>query len=98
VIVSVQLREEAERDIEEAANWYEQQREGLGYEFLDELSAAFDAVSERPDMYPVVHRGVHRALIGRFPFGVFYRVAGETAVVIAVLHARRSPRHWKRRT
>ena len=34
MIVSVQLRGEAERDIEEAARWYEQQREGLGYEFL----------------------------------------------------------------
>lgn len=48
--VAVQLREEAERGIEEAASWYEQQREGLGSEFLDALSAAFDAVSERPDM------------------------------------------------
>jgi len=96
--VSAHIREEAERDIEEAASWYEQQREGLGYEFLDEVSAAFDAVAERPGMYPVVHRGVRRTLIGRFPFGVFYRVAGETAVVLAVMHARRSPQHWKRRT
>lgn len=96
--VSVQLREEAERDIEEAASWYEEQRESLGHEFLDELAAVFETISERPAMYPVVHRDVHRALIGRFPFGVFYRIAGETAVVLVVMHAHRSPRRWKRRT
>ena len=37
------IREHAETDIEEAAVWYEQQHEGLGDDFLDEvlLSRAF---------------------------------------------------------
>ncbi|WP_258868133.1 hypothetical protein [Alkalilimnicola ehrlichii] len=33
----VRLRREAERDVEEAARWYERQREGLGQQFLDEV-------------------------------------------------------------
>jgi len=37
VSYSVYLRPDAETDIEEAAKWYEKQREGLGDEFLDEV-------------------------------------------------------------
>ena len=34
----VDIRPEAEADIEEAARWYEQRHAGLGDEFLDEVS------------------------------------------------------------
>jgi plasmid stabilization system protein ParE len=34
--VEVRLRPEAERDLADAAGWYEQQRAGLGQQFLDE--------------------------------------------------------------
>lgn len=45
---TVRLREEADRDLAAAASWYEQQREGLGHEFLDEALAAFKLVAEQP--------------------------------------------------
>ncbi len=45
---TVRLREEADRDLAAAASWYEQQRVGLGHEFLDEALAAFQLVSEQP--------------------------------------------------
>lgn len=54
---AVRLREEADRDLAAAAAWYEQQREGLGHEFLDE---AFQLISENPLTYPVVHRNARR--------------------------------------
>ena len=46
--VEVRLRPEAEQDLAEAARWYEQQRPGLGLEFLDEALATFSAIAERP--------------------------------------------------
>jgi hypothetical protein len=33
--MEVRLRQEAEQDLAESAAWYEQQRTGLGQEFLD---------------------------------------------------------------
>ena len=68
----VRLRPEAERDLADAAIWYEQQREGLGHEFLDEASATFSRIAENPLVSAIVHRGARRALMHRFPFGVFY--------------------------
>lgn len=95
--LAVHLRLEAEADLEEAAAWYERQREGLGQEFLDEALNAFHAISENPHLFPLVHRRTRRVLMRRFPFGIYYRVESDVLVVVAVMHASRHPRHWKRR-
>ena len=96
--LQLRVRPEAEQDIEEAATWYEQQRLGLGQEFLDEVLRAFEKISARPALYPAVHRETRRTLTRRFPFGVYYRVQRELVVDVAVMHGSRSPRRWKQTT
>jgi plasmid stabilization system protein ParE len=98
VSLKVYLRPEAEADIEDAATWYDRQRKGLGQEFLDDVLVALDTISENPNIYPVVHRQSRRAVVRRFPFGIFYRVDEDSVVVLAVMHGSRHPRHWKKRT
>ena len=93
----IRLRDEAERDAALAASWYEDQREGLGQEFLDELLATFEAISDHPRAYPVLHRDVRRALMRRFPFGVFFQTTASDIVVVAVFHGSRHPGGWRRR-
>jgi plasmid stabilization system protein ParE len=95
---TVRLREEADRDLAAAASWYEQQRAGLGHEFLDEALAAFQLVSEQPLTYPVVHRDTRRALMTRFPFGIYFRAEQSQIVVVAVVHGSRHPHRWQSRT
>jgi hypothetical protein len=41
----VLLRPEAQLDLEDAAQWYNRQRGGLGYEFLDEVIRGFASIS-----------------------------------------------------
>ena len=93
----VYIRPEAETDIEESAVWYEKQRPGLGGEFLDELRTIFKSISENPAIYPVVHRSTRRALIRRFPFGVYFRIEDEQVIVFAIIHGSRHPRRWRQR-
>lgn len=93
----VRIRPEAAQDLEDAAIWYEEQGRGLGHQFLDEVRRALARVVEQPQLYPSVHRTIRRALIHRFPFGVFYRVEVGSIVVVAVMHGSRDPRHWKQR-
>ena len=96
--VGIRVRLRARRDLEEAAGWYEAQISGLGGEFLDEVQSVFASVGEHPEAFPVVHRETTRVALRRFPFGVYYRVSGQHAVVIAVLHGSRHPRRWMDRT
>jgi plasmid stabilization system protein ParE len=97
VTVEVRLRPEAEQDVAEAALWYEANEPGLGAQFVDQVQVTLDAIADQPAAYTVVHNSVRRALVRRFPFGVFYTADNDGVVVIAILHGSRSPRSWMQR-
>ena len=94
----VVFRPEAEADLADAVAWYEERRPGLGLELLLSVEASLEAIRSRPDSFPVMHGAVRRALLRRFPYGVFYLVEREAIVVLAVFHAKRDPRLWRDRT
>lgn len=91
------VRPEAESDLAEARRWYERQLPGLGREFLDEVGASLERIGLNPEAYARIHGKLRRALVRRFPFGVFYLLERDRIVVVAVLRASRDPRLWKRR-
>ncbi len=82
----------AEADIVDAYLWYEKQRSGLGSEFVQQVALAVDAVIYEPLRFPAIHRSIRRALLHRFPYGLFFVVAEDKVVVVAVLHLARNPR------
>ena len=93
------LRPAAAADIEEAFLWYEDRESGLGHEFLEAVQSVLTNVGAQPRAYPVIHRNTRRALLRRFPYGLFYRTYDEeTVVVVACMHARRNPKEWRSRT
>lgn len=87
----------ADLDVEAAFAWYENERSGLGLEFLDELRATYDRIPDGPLKYQVIRSGVRRALLRRFPYAVYFAVEEAVVVVLTVLHASRDPAEWQRR-
>ncbi|WP_437298257.1 type II toxin-antitoxin system RelE/ParE family toxin [Sorangium sp. So ce426] len=91
------VRPAAAADIARAYAWYERERDGLGEEFLVEVRAAMQAVVEAPTACAVLHRQTRRALVRRFPYGLFFRLMDDVVVFVACFHTRRRPESWKRR-
>ena len=83
--------------MEAAFEWYENERSGLGLEFLDELRAAYHRIADGPLKYQELRGGIRRALLGRFPYAIYFAIEEEIVVVVAVLHASRDPAEWQRR-
>ena len=97
-MINLIFRPAAAADVQDAYNWYEEQRPGLGEEFLSSLKLLTQEVAENPLRYPVVYRGTRRALLRRFPYGLFYRIMGDLVVIIACMHGSRNPRIWQSRS
>jgi plasmid stabilization system protein ParE len=91
------IRPEAEADLVNARDWYERQREGLGAAFLLCVEEVLERIGRTPEMCTAVYRDVRRALTRRFPYAVYYRVAGNEVVVLGMLHTRRDPHEWQSR-
>jgi plasmid stabilization system protein ParE len=95
--VTIVVRPDAAADIEEAFPWYERRGRGLGDDFLAALQLTLGRITAHPARYAVIHRNTRRAFLRRFPYGVFYRLYGETIVIVACLHAKRDPNAWRSR-
>jgi plasmid stabilization system protein ParE len=91
------LRPAAAADVEGAYRWYENQRAGLGEEFLGAVQVGLEMIAAHTLSAAVVHRDTRRLLLKRFPYGVFYRLVRDEIVVVGCLHAKRHPRVWRGR-
>jgi plasmid stabilization system protein ParE len=91
------LTRQAEGDIAEAFDYYEAKRENLGFEFIERVEQAIEAISEHPLSHRRIIEDVRRANLEQFPYGIWYRVDPDNSIVIACLHHKRSPALAKRR-
>lgn len=92
------LGRRARRETAEAASWYEGESPALGRAFLELVDTVLARVAENPQQFPVVHRDIRRALLKRFPYGVFFRIKPDTIKVVAILHLARHPSRWQSRS
>jgi plasmid stabilization system protein ParE len=90
------LKAQAVGDIEQTVLWYENQRTGLGIRFFDELELLFERIVESPLQFPEIEEGARRALLQRFPYGIYFTHNEAEVVVLAVLHLHRHPDTWRR--
>jgi plasmid stabilization system protein ParE len=74
--------------------WYDQQADGLGKEFLDELDRVIRRIVAYPRSAMEIEPGLRRGLLARFPYGLIYGKDGDTVVIVAVAHLHREPRYW----
>ncbi len=95
---SIIIRPDAELDIQDAFEWYEAKALGLGSEFIRAVDVCLSAIGRNPLAYPIIHKQVRRALIRRFPYGIFYTVEQDTVFILACFHSKRDPKSWRDRT
>lgn len=88
---------EAEDDLAEAKAWYNQQRPGLGEEFVLCVEEGFDRIQRMPNAAREIMPGTRQLQVRRFPYSIFYRVDPDQIAVIAVYHGKRDPRGWQSR-
>ena len=95
--LEVVFRPQAEDEALETRQYYESRRPGLGREFGQALDALIARVVSNPFAFPCVHNETRRAVLSRFPYAVYFRVAEEAIVVLAI-HGRQHPSRWRRRS
>jgi plasmid stabilization system protein ParE len=92
----------AEEETEQAAQWYEDRRVGLGTEFLAAIDACVQRIGRQPYIFGRLEtlpeeENVRRCLVRRFPYAIIYEISGDEIWILAVAHTRRRPMYWKNR-
>ena len=94
--MKVVLRAAARRELRDGAEWYEARVPGLGLEFTLAVKAKIKIIGQSPELFEEAEHGTRRAVVGRFPYTVFYRVFPARIVIVAVFHSSRKPILWRR--
>ena len=87
----------AETELREAVHYYESEAPRLGRRFLSAVESALAEVLEHPLAGLPLRGDVRRKSVGRFPYQLLYRVAGDEVRILAVMHKRRRPSYWTER-
>lgn len=85
-------------EVKASYDWYQNQADGLGDDFLRELEAGCQTIVELPETWPVFRRKYRRFLLSKFPFSVIYRQKNDSIFVVAVMHNSRKPDCWINRS
>lgn len=87
----------AETELRNAVTFYNDQSEGLGYEFALEVKQTLRRIIQFPDAWSALSARTRRCRTKRFPYALVYQVRGDLILIIAVMHLRRHPDSWKSR-
>jgi plasmid stabilization system protein ParE len=92
--MKVRVLRPALEDLAAGRCFYDRREAGVGDYFLQALFSEVDSLAR----YGGIHRiqfGFHRSLAKKFPYGIYYRVIADEAVVFRILDCRRNP-NWIR--
>jgi plasmid stabilization system protein ParE len=98
VTYEIIVRREAQAEVQEAFDYYEQKSEGLGFEFMRSLDAALQSVKRNPSAYQEIYKNTRRVLLRKFPYALFYIAEETRIIVIACFNQKRHPIDWIRRS
>ena len=93
---------DARTELLDARKWYEEQRLGLGAEFLLEFKQCVAKIVASPERFVLVprlakSRNVRQARVIRFPYSIVYRIFDDQITILAVAHHHRKPAYWHKR-
>lgn len=88
----------AERELNDAALYYESESPGLGAIFLDEIERIMEAIAKDPSAGIKVRGQVRRRILRRFPYGILYSAKADGIRILAIMHLKRRPMYWVGRT
>ncbi len=75
--LQIVLRRDARTEFNNAANWYEARRAGLGSSFTAAVNIILNEIVAHPEFFPEVYEDVREAIVSRFPYCVYFFVDRE---------------------
>jgi len=89
---------DAELELNDAVDYYEECKDGLGSEFAYEVQKTIQRILAFPKAWQKLDEDIKRCLTNRFPFGIIYYQRDNEIIILAVMQLNKEPNYWKSRS
>lgn len=90
--IRVVVTELAESELHSTARWYDSRCPGLGKAFLAKFELTVEQIHRFPESFERINDRYRRAVLGRFPYFVVYRVLPNALRILRVMPERGDPK------
>ena len=87
----------AQAELQEAADYFEDRRPGLGAEFAAEVKSTIRRILLHSRTWSRVSENTRRCRLGKFLYALIYQIREDEILIVAVAHLRRKPFYWRDR-
>ncbi len=91
------FHQDAENELIQAIEYYEECGDSLGHDFAVEVYSAIERIALHPKAWPIIDEDIRRSLVKRFPYGILYSEENREIFIVAVMHLHKNPIYWKYR-
>ena len=89
----------AQEDIIESINWYNHEKENLGFEFYEHVNEKLSLLDKNPLHYSIRFKNIRTTHIRKFPYLIYFKIDKKAAsiIILGVLHTSRDPQTINKR-
>jgi len=93
----IEFLDEAQFELDDAIEYYNNEQEGLGDRFLQEVLKTIERIAQYPNAWHPLSKNTRRCQTRRFPYGLIYTNLENSILIISVSNLHREPSHWQDR-
>ncbi len=91
--LTVQFNQEAQKELLDAIDYYENKQKGLGLHFNTIVSQTINKISDFPKAFPIVYDNKRKAVLKPYPYLIIYEyeIIDNTIYILSIFHSRQDP-------
>jgi plasmid stabilization system protein ParE len=93
---NIELSDNAERDFENSYNYYEKISYKIANDFFLQIDKSLEGIKMMPLSFPIIFKKTRKFVVKKFPFIIYFQIAGRTVQILAIFHTSRNPVDWYR--
>lgn len=90
----LKIIEQAEHELDDAFDYYENELPGLGIKFINSFKHAINRIITHPTAWTCIEENVRKCRLDKFPFDIIYALEEKFIIVVAISHHHRKPFYW----
>lgn len=95
--LEVSFLDPAEKELMDAIQYYNEQINGLGFEFALEVQKTINRIVNYPESWVKLSERTRKCRCNRFPYNLIYFQSDSSIIIVAVMHSKRKPNYWTKR-